>query len=315
METQDEDRIAYFYNSFEKTMPMSSVLFTAPGFPGIMQGQEVGYGKGIPGSKEDRVRTVIDFNFAGRNLLLPHYQKIAQIRAQFPAFRQHKQDTNGDGSVNSSDTPDFIRVSTTDGLVYAFVRPYLDHNGLTVVNFGAANTTVTMDLTRAGLLKFSGGIVSSENYFLNDLYNDTHTPIQGAGLNAVQVSLPAYGSSIFIVSRVSESVVLPPLTSVKENPSEDVPRKFDLRQNYPNPFNPETTIRFELPRQAEVTLRIFNLLGEEVATLINEKMPAGMHTLKWDGRNVNQRQVGSGIYLLILKAGNETTAKKMALIR
>jgi hypothetical protein len=109
--------------------------------------------------------------------------------------------------------------------------------------------------------------------------------------------------------------VLPPLTSVKENPSEDVPRKFDLRQNYPNPFNPETTIRFELPRQAEVTLRIFNLLGEEVATLINEKMPAGMHTLKWDGRNVNQRQVGSGIYLLILKAGNETTAKKMALIR
>ena len=100
MESQDEDRISYVYNSFEKTMPMATVIFTVPGIPMILNGQEVGFGKGMgaPAKSDlnDRRRGIIDWNFAGRDLLTPHYQKLAQIRAQFPAFSQHRMDTNGD---------------------------------------------------------------------------------------------------------------------------------------------------------------------------------------------------------------------------
>lgn len=315
METQDEDRIAYVYNSFEKTMPMAAVLFTAPGIPGIMQGQEVGYGLGISGSKENRVRTVVNFNFTGRGLLLPHYQKIVQVRAQFPAFRQHKQDTNRDGLVNGNDEPDFIRVATTDGQVYAFARPYLDHNGLTVVNFSASAKTVTMDLTRPGVLKFTGGIAGATAYFLNDLYNDTHLTTPGANLNAVQITLPPYGTSLLVISTGRESLILPPLTGVAESGPAALPQTLALQQNFPNPFNPETAIRFELPRAAAVKLRVFNLLGAEVLTLLNERLPAGTHTFRWDGKNTHQQPVGSGVYLLRLEAGDEVMVRKMVVVR
>jgi len=315
METQDEDRISYRYNSFEKTMPMASVLFTAPGIPGIMQGQEVGYGKGISGDKEDRVRRVVDFNFSGRALLLPHYQKLAQIRAQFPAFRQHKQDTNRDFNVNASDEPDFIRVNTSDGLVYAFVRPYLDHNGLTVVNFAASEKSVTLDLTGANLLKFTGGIVAGETYYLNDLYNDTPQTVPGAALNAVAVTLPAYGSAIFVISKERERLQLPPITSVAENPGRGLPLVFALQQNFPNPFNPTTKIVYDLPQLERVIIRIFDVLGREVVTLFDGLQPAGTHTLLWEGKDAAGRRASTGIYLLRVEAGEDVAVRKMLLAK
>jgi len=60
---------------------------------------------------------------------------------------------------------------------------------------------------------------------------------------------------------------------------------------------------------------VFNLLGAEVLTLLNERMPAGTHTFNWDGKNANQQQVVSGIYLLRLEAGNEVMVRKMVLVR
>ncbi|MDZ7269840.1 MAG: alpha-amylase family glycosyl hydrolase [candidate division KSB1 bacterium] len=315
METQDEDRITYRYDSFEKTMPMASVLFTAPGLPGIMQGQEVGYGKGLPGDEEDRVRRVVDFNFSGRALLLPHYQKLAHIRAQFPAFHQHKQDTNRDFNVNSSDEPDFIRVNTGDGLVYAFARPYPDHNGLTVVNFAAAQKSVTLDLTAANLLKFTGGLLAGGTYYLNDLYNDTQQTVSGAALAAVNVTLPASGTAIFVISKEAERVQLPPITSVVENPGGDWPAVFALSQNYPNPFNPATKIVYDLPQAGHVTIRIFDVLGREVVTLFDGWQPAGRHSLLWQGRDAAGHPAGSGIYLLRVEAGENMAVKKMLLAK
>lgn len=315
METQDEDRITYRYDSFEKTLPMASVLFTAPGIPGIMQGQEVGYGKGISGDKEDRVRRVVDFNFSGRALLLPHYQKIVQIRAQFPAFRQHKQDTNRDFNVNASDEPDFIRVNTSDGLVYAFVRPYPDHNGLTVVNFAASEKSVTLDLTGANLLEFTGGLAGDQTYFLNNLYSDTHQTATGAALGAVAVTLPAYGSAIFVISQERERLQLPPITSVAENPSRGLPQVFAVQQNFPNPFNPTTKIVYDLPQPERVIIRIFDVLGREVATLFDGLQLAGTHTLLWQGKDAAGRRASTGIYLLRVEAGEEVAVRKMLLAK
>lgn len=83
-----------------------------------------------------------------------------------------------------------------------------------------------------------------------------------------------------------------------------------LTQNHPNPFNPVTTIEYSLPREGDVTLIIYNLLGEEVARLVNGQMPAGAHTALWDASNVS-----SGIYLYRLHSGNFTETKKMLYLK
>ena len=83
-----------------------------------------------------------------------------------------------------------------------------------------------------------------------------------------------------------------------------IPQLFQLFQNYPNPFNSETTISYQLPVQASVTLEIYNLLGQEIWTVVNEKQSAGHHSVVWDGKNKLGESVGSGIYFYQLKTDN-----------
>ncbi|MFH1194118.1 MAG: M28 family peptidase [bacterium] len=88
------------------------------------------------------------------------------------------------------------------------------------------------------------------------------------------------------------------------------PDQFILEQNYPNPYNPTTTIGFNLPEETNVNLKIYNLLGEEIALLINEKMTAGFHEVKFDA---NTNPIPSGIYIYRLNAGEQLAIKKMIL--
>ncbi len=85
---------------------------------------------------------------------------------------------------------------------------------------------------------------------------------------------------------------------------------FNLSQNYPNPFNPSTTIKFAIPQNEFVTLKIYDILGKEVTTLINEEMIAGNYTKTWDANNLS-----SGVYFYKLTAGKFTETKKMMLVR
>jgi hypothetical protein len=89
-----------------------------------------------------------------------------------------------------------------------------------------------------------------------------------------------------------------------------VPIEFSLYQNYPNPFNPSTVIRYQLPVNSWVTLKIYNLLGQEIATLVNEFQDAGFKSVEWEAG-----EVGSGVYFYKLTAGNYISTKKMILIR
>jgi hypothetical protein len=88
------------------------------------------------------------------------------------------------------------------------------------------------------------------------------------------------------------------------------PANFTLEQNYPNPFNPSTNIEFALPKPAFVTFKIYNLLGEEVATLVAEKREVGIHRLNWDAR-----ALASGVYVYRLKAGEFMQCKKLILMQ
>jgi hypothetical protein len=103
-------------------------------------------------------------------------------------------------------------------------------------------------------------------------------------------------------------------TSVSEN-SETAPRDFKLYQNYPNPFNPETTIAYQINAPADVLLKIFNLNGQEVKTLVQEFQMPGSYQFKWDATDNWGQKVSSGIYLYQIQAGNNSQTKKMMVLQ
>jgi hypothetical protein len=90
-----------------------------------------------------------------------------------------------------------------------------------------------------------------------------------------------------------------------------IPEQFNLEQNYPNPFNPETQITYHLPEATDVVLKVFNLLGDEIRTLVNTKNEAGIHHVIWNGKDAKGREVSSGVYLLKIQAGNFQMNRKM----
>jgi len=96
---------------------------------------------------------------------------------------------------------------------------------------------------------------------------------------------------------------------VKEIPN-SVPTKFSLSQNYPNPFNPTTNIKYSIPQSGFVTLRVFNLLGQEVASLVNQNQKPGEYIVDFDASNL-----ASGIYLYKIQSGDFTLTKKMMILK
>ncbi|MCK6544075.1 T9SS type A sorting domain-containing protein [bacterium] len=93
------------------------------------------------------------------------------------------------------------------------------------------------------------------------------------------------------------------------------PSKFELDQNYPNPFNPSTTISFGIPGASNVTLKIYNMQGQEVRTVFGHFLEAGYYDSFWDGKDDVGMQVASGIYIYRIQAGNFVQSKKMTLIK
>jgi len=99
------------------------------------------------------------------------------------------------------------------------------------------------------------------------------------------------------------------LTSL-DNLKQQIPERFGLAQNYPNPFNPVTTIKYQLPKNTDVMLRIYNSLGQEIATLVNQSQPAGYYSVNWNAGNQ-----ASGVYFYKIEAESFRQVRKMLLIR
>jgi len=104
------------------------------------------------------------------------------------------------------------------------------------------------------------------------------------------------------------------VTGIDEEIS-DVPTTFSLEQNYPNPFNPTTTIKYDLPKDSKVVLSIYNLLGQEIRTLVNGTETAGRKAVVWNGKNDAGKTVGSGVYVYRLEAGATVKSRKMLFLK
>jgi hypothetical protein len=147
------------------------------------------------------------------------------------------------------------------------------------------------------------------------------------------VSLPDNISFYFTVVNIPGTSLNPELLNVVcSYPSQDspatvnttvasadegsiLPSEYALFQNYPNPFNPSTQIAFDVPTSEFVMLRVYNLLGQDVQTLINKSMTPGRYTVEWNGSDMLNNDVASGVYFYELRGESFISRKKMLLIR
>ena len=94
-----------------------------------------------------------------------------------------------------------------------------------------------------------------------------------------------------------------------------IPKQFAVSQNYPNPFNPSTIINYALPRSSLVTIKIYNVLGQEIRTLVNSELQAGNYSVHWNGDNNIGHSVASGIYIYRVVAGQNVKTMKMIYLK
>ena len=102
---------------------------------------------------------------------------------------------------------------------------------------------------------------------------------------------------------------------VSTEPEHFIPEEFSLRQNYPNPFNPVTTLRYDIPENSHVTITIYDMLGRQVKTLINQTQNPGYKSIIWDATNDYGKTMGAGVYLYQIHTGKFTQTKKMILLK
>lgn len=300
LENHDESRVARLATSIQQTLPFATTLMTIPGIPLIYAGQEVGFGNNLDDFAGKR--GTVNFDDPDRSVTQPHYQKLAYLRDKFPAFWTQK----------------LTRINQADNNVYVFSRPFVDENAIVAVNTSNTARSATI-VINSSTVEFTNGIQPGRAVVVSELLNGAFKVALMADANGTisfGASLPAYGSEVYMVSTEAETLSVPDIpTGVDGREATQQPGSFVLHANYPNPFNPETTIRFELPVAGEVSAKIFNLVGEEVAKLVERRMTAGTHLLRWQGVDAQGRQVGSGIYFLRVSAGKNVAVRKMMVVR
>ena len=94
-----------------------------------------------------------------------------------------------------------------------------------------------------------------------------------------------------------------------------IPGEFALHPNFPNPFNPSTMIVYDLPEASDVRLEIYDLMGRNINTVVNQNQPAGRHFIIWNANDYLGNQVSAGVYLYRLQAGNKIFTRKMILMK
>jgi len=149
-------------------------------------------------------------------------------------------------------------------------------------------------------------------------YYDTYPQGEGPNFNGAWGAYPyTQNGMIFISDRDNGLTIVTfdsPAVAISD-PTETVPTLFALEQNYPNPFNPSTQIVYQLAELGQTKLQIYNILGQEIQTLVNATQPAGRYEVTWNGRNSQGIQVPAGIYIYRLQTDAFTEMKKMILTK
>jgi len=168
---------------------------------------------------------------------------------------------------------------------------------------------------------FLGFLTSDTRYYSSNnngtSWSELTTETIGLGNKILSPYALAVNSSYYFAAywrtvsgTITSSVYRLPLTTTSLTSEKSIPNSYHLSQNYPNPFNPSTTISWQLAASSFVTLKVHNVLGKEVAALVNEEVQAGMHSVNFDASHLS-----SGIYFYTLKTNSFMQTKKMILLR
>ncbi len=151
------------------------------------------------------------------------------------------------------------------------------------------------------------GLVDLEN---GDYHLKSDSPLRGRGVN-----LSEYYSVDYEGNTLSESGAWDVGALQFPGSSPDINENIQFQQNYPNPFNSYTIINFSIPKAGNVTMAVYNIMGQKIRTLLKNKLHAGNHFVRWDGRNDDGNVVPPGIYFYRLESGNYIETEKMILTR
>ncbi len=202
-------------------------------------------------------------------------------------------DGTGTGYVLGSDSPVPANAKGTSGS-YSFT--------ISVAPTGNGSQIIAYDLKK-----------SDNSYEVSGSAIDSHNPLPATSFNGIVFSLgPGVTTTALKLTNVQVTLGKPlvGVTAVDNQPNSGLPISYSLSQNYPNPFNPTTTINFALPKSGNVSLVVYDILGREVAHLVNGEMQAGYHSVEFNANNL-----ASGIYFYRLKAGNFVNVKKLMLLK
>jgi len=214
---------------------------------------------------------------------------------------------SGDTTLFASCPLDYIYRSTNNGANWTLID---NNNGLKnslVQAFAICPDAPENIFAGTG----GGGVFLSTDNGTN--WTEVNTNLTSTNVRSLIITSDGAGGKYLFAGTINGGIWRRPLadmiTSVQVS-KKDIPKTFKLFQNYPNPFNPRTTIHFLLPSKSHVTLRVYDILGQELETLINEEREAGMYILQYDGLNLT-----SGIYFYRLQAGSYSETKKLILLK
>ena len=144
------------------------------------------------------------------------------------------------------------------------------------------------------------------------IWTERETNVTNSYLEAVSFVNPSEGWAVGENGVILkwDGGTLPDIPVSVEDNKNNIPLEFRLEQNYPNPFNPSTTIAYSIPKQSRVTIKVYDLLGREVVTLINEEKPAGNFSVKFDGSDLS-----SGVYFYKMQSDSFSESKKLLLLK
>jgi hypothetical protein len=195
--------------------------------------------------------------------------------------------------------------SAKERILYDFSKSVGDTVAITNTGSDTIITTVTYEY----YIQIWGRSLKLKEFYERSLMSSMYvirSVVDSIGLYRMTWE-PGYGGQA--VGAIIDGIQYGIITGVKEKPG-DAPKLPFLEQNYPNPFNPSTTISYQLPTQGYVKLKVFDVLGQEVTTLVNAEQPAGYKAVIWDAVNVS-----NGIYFYRLQAGSYTETRKLVILR
>jgi len=263
---------------------LTAPLAASPAYSGEVV---IGSATGNPGQQIVVPVTLQNSDVALMALSVPLQYNSAYLHVDSVSFEGSLLQNNMAPLVQIDDAGQFLRFtySPTTGIPLITEASGLLANIYFSIDVSAPEQTVTVD---------------SVNELIYSGPPELWVRVELADSTGINLYLPAVSAG--------QVTVLAPLDA--DDGFAGIPRVLDLGQNYPNPFNPVTTIAFALPERARTTLKVYNILGQEVVTLVDEVLSPGPHEVRWNASNQ-----ASGVYFYRLTFQDKALTKKMALLK